>query len=266
VQKRAIFETIFDAEKDFMLVVGASTGEWPDPNQWFIEKYAPNSLLLEPLPEAFKKLQERYPATDARYARIKLASVALADSTGSIEFFIGDHKNGTNSSLKRGLPEMSGKNITVESKTYKDLLESFALPEPCILYTDMEGCDHLAITQVLDFGHRPKLIDFVSNRLTPEDIGDGLIDTLQEAGYKIFHLGGIQSNILYPYAGGDLMAIREDVLNSLADHLVMPLSPLVVEEIAALRKRGKILDPFGWRCYARFAVMRLKHFFSGSNA
>ena len=126
-----------------------------------------------------------------------------------------------------------------------------------MLYTDMEGCDEIAIEQVLDFGHHPKIIDFESNKLTPEDKGDKLIERLRSEGYTVFHLGGIQSNALYPYAGYDLMAIRNDVLEALPADYAAPVSRLIVDEVRRLRRQGRILDTLDWRSYARFIVARI---------
>jgi FkbM family methyltransferase len=149
------------AHSDVTLVqVGANDGKRGDPVEPFIEAYGWAGLLVEPLPEPFALLGERYAGND----RVALANVAVGEADGELTLYL---KPGSRSTTASALPdrnvlsrESDLEPVTVECLTFGTLFERYGTTRVDVLQIDTEGFDY-RILRSFDFeSHHPLIVNF----------------------------------------------------------------------------------------------------------
>jgi FkbM family methyltransferase len=179
------------------LQIGAFDGRQNDPLYQFITRYHWRGVLVEPMPDAFAKLQEAY----RDEPQVQLQNVAV------------DHANGTKAlyHLRRdaqGLPVWAAQlasfnrdvvlrhraqipNIAdliettqVRCCSLATLLAETGLSQVDVLQIDTEGWDY-EILKLVDFAQmKPAIINYEHAHLNPDD-WDAAIDLLTRNGYHI---------------------------------------------------------------------------------
>ena len=247
-----------------LFIGGSNDLEFPDPNTSIIRKYDFNLILVEPLntflSKAIKKLKSYGYVKAIKESSKKLKNftsyqVALSSSNGKEKFYLGTHRNNTNSSLIGNnsdhlgqIRPLAGDVIEVETNTYETLFcknKPFMEKIDCF-HLDLEGLDYLIISQIIKFNKNnnlnfPALIEWECNNLTSEKNGDEILNFLEENGYKNFHL-----NKFYDYSGwGDILSIHEETLKMLGDCFLNQREislPFLIERI--IKKLERKLEHF----------------------
>ena len=199
------------SEPFYFVQVGANDGKTNDPLYPFIKQYNLPGLLVEPVPEVFKELENNYRSND----NIKLANVALADECGLKQIYIirksfqqeycdytGYNATGLASFDKEHLGKHLLKNmgayfnnrnvydyleeVTVEAIDFNSLAERYNLNRVDILQIDCEGYDY-EVLKMFDFQkYSPTIINYEHKHLNDEErvAGEKL---LLRKGYKWFY-------------------------------------------------------------------------------
>lgn len=152
---------------------------------------------------------------------------------------------------------MTGNKIKARTQTYSAFCREFGVKNPSYIYIDAEGYDHVIFKQAIIHGHKPLLLSFECNELTSPLDGDRIIEFLQGYGYKVFHLGGVQCRLLYPYASCDLMAISSAAIEFINQNCLTPLSPCFVEEVRTMLRQEDLT--FGYSSSFFHFRQELKH-------
>jgi len=160
----------------YLVDVGAHDGHSLSNSYGFLQA-GWSGVLVEPLPQAFARLAERY----AERPDVLCVQAACAAADGEMPMAVGDDApSPMTSTLRAGAP---GKAITVTVKTLTSLLGDSGAPEDfSLLLVDAEGVDH-EVLQGLDFErYRPRVI-------VTEDDAEGREAKhalLEERGYMLY--------------------------------------------------------------------------------
>ena len=126
------------ASLDCVVDVGANVGQW---SSMLLDCVTPHRLILiEPLPEAFAALQQRF----ANATRLELHNTAIGDATGNLKFHVTRDTTGASVLAPRDdMRELIGSNWSVQSaidvpvSTLDKLLADTA--EVSLLKSDVQG-------------------------------------------------------------------------------------------------------------------------------
>lgn len=181
--------------------VGANDGSGSDPFVDLIERYPDMEVILvEPLDPAFSALRRKYEGD----SRVKVFQVAIDSTTGSKPIYRVSSRNPDNhrfselASFDRATIEKqidrirkAGAQIIQEDvKTIcvPDFLEQIGTTEIDVLQVDAEGYDASIVSQFLDAGVFPTVINFEHVHLTGRD-DSNCIRKLRGCFYKLVRCG-----------------------------------------------------------------------------
>ena len=164
--------------KDFLVLqIGASDGKLSDPLERLIELYHLRGILIEPLPDSFKLLQEKYHQNE----KITCVNCAISEKEGLIRFFCPKvtgtyglsefQKSGISkrSLLQAGIPETDIEEIIVTSKTLLRIMEENQISKIDLLQIDTEGHDFEIVKQAIKLLLPPTIIHFETIHLSRAD-------------------------------------------------------------------------------------------------
>lgn len=169
-----------------VIQVGANDGQLVDPIYPLLNECEQlSALLIEPLPTAFKKLQQTYSKLESR---VTLANIAIGDSSGELTlYYVDDEYIKENSCVNlSGLASVNysvilkaakhNKNLhkairssKVESLSFNQVLSKYNIGEVFMLQIDTEGYDSVVLHQALDAGLKPPIIQYEHKHLSLRD-------------------------------------------------------------------------------------------------
>jgi FkbM family methyltransferase len=158
----------------FFVQIGANDGILDDPLRDLIRQHRLRGLLVEPLPDMFKRLVENYAgseglifeniAIDATRGVTAIHRVKIGASGPSwwhgLASFDRAHL------VTVGVPESCIETLQVETMTMQTLLSKHGVKDIDLLQVDTEGHDHVILEGVLDAGFLPKIICYEHCNLT----------------------------------------------------------------------------------------------------
>lgn len=214
-QKPATREHFFDLyfsqvnPHDFFFVqIGANDGQSSDPLYPYVNKYKLSGLVVEPLPDAFERLQETYRQNPG----IIFANAAVGAVSGLTTFYVVKEAAKTRenwfamtriSSFNKAVIEKSlikkippGANaadylqeIPIQTLSFADLVKKYNVKKIDFLQIDSEGHDY-EILKTIDFSHfSPTILNFESDHLSLTQRKE-CEAFLANRGYKFFNYGG----------------------------------------------------------------------------
>ena len=180
--------------------VGANDGGGRDPLEFLLSRYrdrVQGALLIEPQPDAFERLKERYRGVD----QIVCLNAAIGREVGERQLHTtvdpgGDRiasfdRRHVERSLRRRKPGLARealdsmvRTLSVPVTTLDLAAESAGMEHPCILVVDTEGYDGEVVGMALDLGWRPKLLQWEHKHLSRED-RRRLTRRLEREGYRL---------------------------------------------------------------------------------
>jgi len=202
------------------LQVGANDGRSNDPIYPFVSTYHPSGLVVEPQPDAFKRLQATYPKAD--FPNLKMVNAAIAHGDSSVKLYrIAQDFEDTYRVLYKPTANPSGitsmdfyhvKSFLLKilpeyfrDKNVEDYIEQIIVPAinintllkennvNCIDFVqiDTEGFDAKIINMILDSNLRqlPRIMNFESKNLDSEE-KIKLFNRLADHEYQLFHARG----------------------------------------------------------------------------
>ncbi len=203
VTRKHFFDLYFsqiNPQDFFYIQVGASDGKLADPLYPYVTKYKLAGVALEPLPSAFKKLQETY----ASYPRVRTLNLALASKSGRLPFYYPKGQNvllSTLASLDRAslrktllmqVPENTVDSLIaetiVEALSFEDLASREHIRRVDLLQLDCEGYDWELLKTMDLVKWQPSLINFESALLSENDKKENR-EWLERHGYAWFEHG-----------------------------------------------------------------------------
>lgn len=205
-----ILEYIYSKNRDsFSLVqIGANDGVRCDPLNNFISNKDLKGILIEPLPDMFAKLQNKY----KNNKNIFLINAAVSDNKKDIILYRvmdgaypEDHwahgiaSMDRNNVLSHRIPEKLIESIAVQSITISSALERFSFNNFDLLQVDTEGHDDIIVKSTINSGFKPALIHYEHCHLRI-DRRDHCVLFLQLNGYLV-HEGKM-----------DTIAIKSDLI------------------------------------------------------
>tara|TARA_B110000503_G_C7113024_1_gene399054 strand:+ start:567 stop:1181 length:615 start_codon:yes stop_codon:yes gene_type:complete len=124
-------------ETSVVMDLGGYTGVWA---QQIIDKYNPNFYIIEPLPQFYDTLVNKFNLN----SKVNILNIGVSneDKVGII-YLSGD---GSSSNLKKGTP------ITVKFKTMTSLLEEWNLDTVDLLQVNIEGDEYHLLEHMIDDG------------------------------------------------------------------------------------------------------------------
>lgn len=191
------------SKKDFFFIqIGANDGVIYDPIHRFVTQYQWHGILVEPLEDLFKKLQDNYRSNP----RLQFECVAIADKEETRKFYrikkeltflptwckgLGTFNLDVLLSHKWALPDIEHyiESVDVPCTTLTSLLAKHQVKRLDLLQIDTEGFDYEVIKQI-DFNQlKPTLISYEHKHITSVD--RTVCETLlKQQGYRITkHLG-----------------------------------------------------------------------------
>ena len=154
----------------FFLEIGANDGESGDPLHYFVKKYRWKGVVLEPVPDIFKKLQCTYQNDEG----VIPYCAALADRDGKMTFYrvepgddvpewanqLGSFSREVILSHKRIFPAIQQHLGETEVKTVRfgTLVEMFRIEKIDVILIDTEGYDYEVLKQIDLERFRPGLV------------------------------------------------------------------------------------------------------------
>ena len=204
-----------------MVQVGACDGLLDDPVEPYIRNGYVKGLLVEPQPEAYQSLADRYQGNP--HIRTENCAVAPAPGTLTMHRVKASHRHllrswafGMASARPDALLAELGKVMTdpregmetleVEALTWQQLFDRHGITGIDFLQIDTEGLDGVLLDCFPYEQHKPALIHFEWSHLGEPDLAN-LFNRLMDLGYRL-HLAGI-----------DAVACQQDLVDS------MPLMP-----------------------------------------
>ena len=158
---KLILNNIFSKNKiENLIQIGANDGVAFDELNFFIKKYKINSVLVEPIYESYKKLQNNY----KNFNFVKLENSAISDDntinylykvdTKFLKYY-GNHIPAISSFdnkhlIKHGVESSHIKKEKVQSLTIKNLLEKYNITNLDLFFVDAEGYDGNIVCDFLD--------------------------------------------------------------------------------------------------------------------
>ena len=182
----------------FVLQVGANDGTSGDPVADLIRAYRLPSLLVEPLHEAFRRLQVNY--SDQQQVRLENCAVAEVDGIKPLWRVVGDSVPAWASqwaSFERGVVERNSRSlkcayhiesVNVPTMTIASLLAKHGVEDLGLLQIDTEGYDDHILQMVFDARQLPQIISYEYAHLTT-DRRNRAMKLLTERGYRTCRVG-----------------------------------------------------------------------------
>ncbi len=183
---------------DFTVVqVGANDGVHSDPVRPFIEQYGWRGVLVEPVPDHYRRLQQTY----AGHEHISLVNSAISDQEGVKTMYAALDLPGGRDNPLRGKDSFNYETVAkhdlqvsdvdayiepidVPTMRLETLLEQQGVEDIDYLAVDTEGHDGVVLSQLDMERYRPKFILFEHCHLGPEE--DGRVSSgLERSGYQL---------------------------------------------------------------------------------
>jgi FkbM family methyltransferase len=201
VNKDFIFRLISKKKPPvFFIQIGANDGVKNDPINYFVKKYKWSGILVEPLPEYFRRLKENYKSEP----QLIFENVGVGDQEGELSFYfmpsqynepdwlqqIGSFDRNAIEFNLAGYPDLVEK-IAVETKpliTLRNLIEKHKVLNIDLLIIDAEGFEFAILKQLDDCPVKPEHIFFEWGCLTSETLNK-LLDYLGKIGYQFYSCG-----------------------------------------------------------------------------
>ena len=183
------------------ITIGANDGVRNDPLLGFIEKFNWQGILVEPMPENFKKLK----ANHQHNQNLILENVGIAEADGLFDFYyvkdIGPEDPDWLSQISSFNKETFYKNIVgvpdIESRigvmgvpgiTFDRLLSRHDINHIDLIMIDTEGFDYKILSSIDLKKYNPKMIVFEYEWLTNHEIKQAKRQ-LWDAGYRVIFGG-----------------------------------------------------------------------------
>ncbi|HLK28180.1 MAG TPA: FkbM family methyltransferase [Puia sp.] len=193
------FELLAKGPVNF-IQIGANDGAKNDPIHEYIKKYKWIGILVEPLPEFFKRLQENYKGQD----QLTFENVGIGDKDGELNFYfmppeynepdwlqqIGTFDRHSIEFNLNAYPQLISK-IATEKKplmSWKTLLEKNKVQKIDLLLIDAEGFEYVILKQMDDYPVKPSYVFFEWGCLEKETL-DLLLAFLTKRNYQIYSCG-----------------------------------------------------------------------------
>ena len=186
---------------DFTVVqIGANDGVHSDPVNPFIEQYGWRGVLVEPVPDHFRRLQDTYEG----YDNVTLVNSAISDQEGEMTMYAAqDLQDGQLNPLRGkdsfdyetiakhdlGVSDVDAfiEPINVPAIRLDTLLQEQGIEEIDYLAIDTEGHDGVVLSQLDMQQHRPQFVLFEHCHLEPRE-SDRLNSGLEASGYELTRL------------------------------------------------------------------------------
>lgn len=171
----------------FFVQAGANDGRTDDPLNRLIRRYHWRGLLLEPLPEVFKRLVETY----RDEPQLILENAAVAPQDGTLSLWTDRAHQGLMASFDRSKPATRIEasqlvEIPVQARTFATLLRTHDIHRIDLLQIDTEGFDFEVLKMAMKEGlPRPRLIRY-EHLLLSQDDRAAAVELLAAHGYKMF--------------------------------------------------------------------------------
>lgn len=187
------------ANKLSLLQVGANDGKDEDPVFEILRRLPIPSILCEPLPDLFARLEQTY----ASFDYVKPVQCAIASTDGELTLYriaasAGPQIHSKVTSFNRGhvqhfvnkheLPPESLVEEKVPSLTVGSLLNARGWNSVDIVAIDTEGMDHLVCAQALKLDPLPQIIHFEYCNSPIMKVQE-IMKTLTEHGYRFVRSG-----------------------------------------------------------------------------
>ena len=128
----------YDLNEDSIIMdLGGYTGVWI---QQMVDKYNPNVYVIEPLPEFYNKLEERFKDN----SKVTLKNVGVGTENGDGVIYI----NGDGSSSNN----IGGEAVTIQLETMETLLNEWGLESVDLLQVNIEGDEYPLLEQIIENG------------------------------------------------------------------------------------------------------------------
>ena len=180
-----------------LIQIGANDGLRFDVLNKYIKEYKIDSLLVEPVPFYFSKLQDNYSKDNF----VKLERSAISKKSGTINMYTvkrdyldkyDEHIKGINSVNKKHLNKHNVKSnhiekISVGCLSPKDLLKKYQINNLDLVFIDAEGYDGEIVISFLDYiNFKPIIIfEFIHIKY---DLFINVIEKLDKKKYNYFNI------------------------------------------------------------------------------
>jgi FkbM family methyltransferase len=186
--------------------IGAFDGDSNDPLKEVVRDPGSKVVLVEPQPGPCELLVSRY----AHHPWVHIENSAVGSEDGTIAMFLpeGDCSSQLASIDERHMRNMGAgetRSITVNSISVATLMRKYRLETVDVLQIDTEGYDFKILSQFLDAGIEPAVINFESFHLS-KDERNGSRRMLTERGYGFLDYGAVGSNM-------DTLAVKHELLS-----------------------------------------------------
>jgi FkbM family methyltransferase len=194
--------------KTFNIVqIGANDGKRHDPYRSLIETNHFSGVLVEPIPEVYKKLVSNY----KDQPQLHFENSAIGPNKGEMALYMLRDTNGQTDELsvfasfnedevlkykKRTKQELSVESITVPVITFANLLEKHCIESVSLLAIDTEGFDYQILKSIDLNKIRPQIIEFEHSHLSAAD---------ETECHRLLMSNGYE---LHRFFGDDTLAIR----------------------------------------------------------
>lgn len=186
-------------DKFYFIQIGAFDGFECDPLYKFIIKHSWQGVMLEPQPEAFKKLSELH----RERKQIRMVNAAISSQKRRSDFYILEGEQLP--SWARGMASFDKENIIkhrnilpgienhithtqIDCVTFEDLFDQFSISHLDLLQIDTEGFDAEVIYMFPFDKLKPGIIHFESKHLPKQPL-EKLLDYLTAMNYLIAYDG-----------------------------------------------------------------------------
>jgi FkbM family methyltransferase len=197
-------------DKPFNIVqIGANDGNRYDPYRPLIEKFHLSGILVEPIPEVYKKLVSNY----QDQPQLRFENSAIGPNNGEMSLYMLRDAHGQTDELsvfasfneeevlklkKRTKQMLQVESIKVPVQTFASLLKKHAVKTVSLLAIDTEGFDY-QILKSIDFSKiRPQIIEFEHSHLSVSD---------ESESHRLLISNGYE---LHRFFGDDTLAILRD--------------------------------------------------------
>ena len=155
--------------KASVIQIGAFDGVTSDPLTKWISHPRVRSVLVEPQPEAFQLLQNRF----RQSSDVSLVKAAVADQDGTLSLFVPNQSRASQvaSLSEEHVSRLLGptRSITVSGITVKSLLAQTRFDTVDLLQIDTEGMDYKILLQFFDCGIEPRVVNLESFHLVKSE-------------------------------------------------------------------------------------------------
>lgn len=196
--------------------VGANDGTMADPLSPVITRFEWSGLLIEPIPQYFKALKDKYKGN--KKVTLKNVGISAQECAETIYYLSpnaeGNYPNWTRglasfdrSHILRAVAEKDIADISVPCHPLSVLLEETGFDDAQVLVVDVEGAEKLVFSSFHWNQFRPKVIE-VETRHLHSKTKEWLFDRFHRGGYDVYDFGY------------DSIAIRRGWLPSSLRHLI----------------------------------------------